>query len=247
MGDRSLTSGHAPATVFLLHGLARGPRSLRKMGHALQAAGFEVHNLSYPCRRLSLLALVDLMRARLGTIEPAAGAEPLASSVGHSLGGLVLRAVLADPPPPWRASRLVTIAAPHQGARIAGPLLRRSAMRRFFGPVLADLAWQSAALRALPRQPGVLEIGAIAGRGRFRPLVPAAWINARLGLIANTDGTVELASAYGAPWLPPFQDCIDVDCGHTFIAAHPETVRQTIAFLTRGSFEHGPRRLVHEA
>jgi hypothetical protein len=70
--------------------------------------------------------------------------------------------------------------------------------------------------------------------------VPAAWINAWLGLIATTDGTVELASACGAPWLPPFRDCIKVDCGHTFIAAHPETVRQTVAFLTRGSFEHGP-------
>ena len=216
------------------------------MARALQAAGFAVQNLSYPCRRLSLRALVDLVHARLGAIQPAAGAAPIASGVGHSLGGLVLRAVLADPPPPWRPSRLVTIAAPHQGARIAGPLLRHSAARRFFGPVLADLAWESPALRALPTQPGNLEIGAIAGRGRFRPFVPAAWINARLGLIATTDGTVERASACGAPWLPPFQDCIDVNCGHTFIAAHPETVRQTIAFLTRGSFEHGPKSAAHE-
>jgi triacylglycerol esterase/lipase EstA (alpha/beta hydrolase family) len=140
MGDRPLT-GRAPATVFLLHGLARGSRSLKKMARALQAAGFEVHNLSYPCRKLPLRALVDLVHARIGAIEPASGADPLASGVGHSLGGLVLRAVLADPPPPWRPSRLVTVAAPHQGARIVGSLLPHWAARRFFGPVLADLTW----------------------------------------------------------------------------------------------------------
>lgn len=207
------------------------------MARALQAAGFEVRNLSYPCRKLALQDLVELVRARLAAIEPPAGAEALAFGVGHSLGGLVLRAVLADPPPPWCPSRLVTIATPHRGARLVEPLLRHAAARRFFGPVLADLAWESLALRALPCHSGDLEIGAIAGRGRFRPLVPAAWINARLGLIATTDGTVELGSACGAPWLPPFRDCIEVDCGHTFIAAHPQTVRQTIAFLRRGSFE----------
>lgn len=211
------------------------------MALALQAAGFDVQNLSYPCRRLPLAELVDLVRATLAARRPAPGGEPLAHGVGHSLGGVVLRAVLDDPPSPWRPGRLVSIAAPHRGARVVSPLLRNSAARRFFGPVLADLAWDSPALRALPRQTGALEIGAIAGRGRFRPMVPAAWVNARLGLIATTDGTVERESACGAPWLPPFQDCIDVDCGHTFIAARAETIRQTLAFLARGSFEHGPR------
>jgi pimeloyl-ACP methyl ester carboxylesterase len=195
------------------------------MALALQAAGFDVQNLSYPCRRLPLGELVDLVRATLAAREPALGAEPLAYGVGHSLGGLVLRAVLAEPPSPWRAGRLVSIAAPHRGARVVAPLLRNAAARRFFGPVLADLAWESPALRALPRPTGALEIG----------------VNARLGLTATTDGTVERDSACGAPWLPPFQDCIEVDCGHTFIAARAETIRQTLAFLVRGSFEHGPR------
>jgi hypothetical protein len=211
------------------------------MALALQAAGFDVQNLSYPCRRLPLGELVDLVRATLAAREPALGAEPLAYGVGHSLGGLVLRAVLAEPPSPWRAGRLVRIAAPHRGARVVAPLLRNAAARRFFGPVLADLAWESPALRALPRPTGALEIGAIAGRGRFRPFVPAAWVNVRLSLTATTDGTVERDSACGAPWLPPFQDCIEVDCGHMFIAARAETIRQTLAFLVRGSFEHGPR------
>jgi hypothetical protein len=211
------------------------------MALALQSAGFDVRSLSYPCRRLPLGELVDVVRATLAAHSPAPGAEPVAYGVGHSLGGVVLRAVLADPPPPWRPGRLVSIAAPHRGARIVAPLLRNPAARRFFGPVLADLAWESPALRALPRPDSALEIGAIAGRGRFRPFVPAAWINARLGLIASTDGTVERDSACGAPWLPPFQDCIDVDCGHTFIAARAETIRQTLAFLVRGSFEHGRR------
>jgi hypothetical protein len=211
------------------------------MAGALQAAGFDVQNLSYPCRRLPLLELVDVVRTTLAARKPAGAAQPVAHGVGHSLGGVVLRAVLAEPPPPWRPGRLVSIAAPHRGARVVAPLLRNPAARSFFGPVLADLAWESPALRALPRQSGALEVGAIAGCGRFRPFVPAAWVNARLGLIATTDGTVERDSACGAPWLPPFQDWTDVDCGHTFITARAETIRQTLAFLARGSFDHGVR------
>ncbi|MGH6944131.1 MAG: esterase/lipase family protein [Geminicoccaceae bacterium] len=179
--SRALSAGH----LLLLHGLAREPGSLRRMAVALQAAGFDVANLSYPTRRRTLGALVEFVRARLAALEPPPGAEPVVHGVGHSLGGVVLRAHASD----------------H----------------------------------------GELAIGAIAGCGRFRLLVPAAWINARLGLIATTDGTIERDSAFGAPWLAPFADCIEVDCGHTLIATRPDTIRQTIAFLTRGEFEREPK------
>lgn len=119
-----------PGTVLLLHGLARGPGSLRRMALALQAAGFDVSNLSYPTRRRTLGALVELVHAKLAALEPPSSVEPVVHGVGHSLGGVVLRAVLAEPPPPWRAGRLVTIAAPHRGARVVGPMLRNIAARR---------------------------------------------------------------------------------------------------------------------
>jgi triacylglycerol lipase len=207
------------------------------MVRALEASGFRALNLACPTRVLGLAALIDYVRRRLQeTVAP--GEAPVLHGVGHSLGGVVLRAVLADPPPPWRAGRLVTIASPHRGARIVAPLLRRRVMQRWFGPVLADLAWESSALRACAAcGPGTVEVGAIFGGGRFQPLVPAAWINARLGISGMTDGTVEAASACGAPWWPVFKDCLEVRRGHTFIASDPQVIRQTLAFLANGRFD----------
>lgn len=206
------------------------------MERALAGAGWRTLNPGHPTRRLDLPGLVAHVRAYLEAVAPD---EPTTlHGVGHSLGGVVLRAVLADPPAPWRAGRLVTVGSPHRGARLVDVLLRWRAARVFYGPVLADLRWDSDALRALAaRGPGEVEVGAIAGAGRFRPLVPGTLINARLGLVAaETDGTIEYRSAFGAPWWPPFNDTLAVDAGHTFIAAHPEVVRQTLHFLRHGRF-----------
>jgi triacylglycerol lipase len=212
------------------------------MTGALEASGFHALNLAYPTRTLRLAALIDFVGRRLQEMPAPGEARPVLHGVGHSLGGIVLRALLADPPPPWRAGRLVTIASPHRGARIVAPLLRNRAMRRWFGPVLADLAWESSALRACAGcGPGTVEVGAIFGAGRFQPFVPAAWINARLGLSGMTDGTVEAASACGAPWWPDFEDCLEVRRGHTFIVADPQVIRQTLAFLSNGRFDRAGR------
>jgi triacylglycerol lipase len=208
------------------------------MARALEASGFRTLNPAYPTRRLALKGLIEFVRGRLPEADAPEKAQPVLHGVGHSLGGVVLRALLADPPPPWRAGRLVTIGSPHRGARVVTPLLRSRALCRWFGPVLADLAWESRALRSCAdRGPGRVEVGAIFGAGRFQPLVPAAWINARLGLIGGTDGTVEADSACGAPWWPAFSDCLEVRCGHSFIAADPRVIRQTLAFLADGRFD----------
>jgi triacylglycerol lipase len=238
MGRETEDRSPPRAMVLLLHGLGRTPVSLRRMTRAIEARGFRALNLAYPTRTLGLAGLIDFVRGRLQAVEAPDEVPPVLHGVGHSLGGVVLRAMLADPPSPWRPGRLVTIASPHRGARVVAPLLRSRAICRWFGPVLADLAWESSALRACAsRGCGAVEVGAIFGAGRFQPFVPAAWINARLGLREVTDGTVEAESACGAPWWPAFADCLEVSCGHTFIAAHPEVIRQTVAFLSNGRFD----------
>jgi len=230
-------------TVVLLHGLSRTHFSMRRMANGLEKAGFRVLNSGYPTRVLGLAGLVDYVRRRLVAQAPPPDGEPVLHGVGHSLGGVVLRGVLADPPAAWRAGRLVTIAAPHRGARIVELLLRHAPLRRWYGPVLADLAWECDSLRALATHgAGTVEVGAIFGSARFLPLSPATLINAGLGL-QGTDGTVERSSACGAPWWPPFEDCIEVRRGHTFIAADPAVIRQTVAFLKNGRFNHTAERV----
>ena len=45
--------------VVLLHGLGRGPGSMRKIEHALDAAGYLVWNEGYPSRSASVEDLAD--------------------------------------------------------------------------------------------------------------------------------------------------------------------------------------------
>src|SRR5918994_2013978 len=205
-------------TVVLLHGLGRGRISMWPLERALRRRGYDVINLHHPTRRLDLAGLAGFVRERLATMVPDPGRTPTLHGVGHSLGGLVLLAVMLDPPPPWQAHRLVTLGSPYRGARIAADLAPWRAARQFFGPVLADLAPGSAALRAaLAEHPRRLEVGVIAGAGRLRPLAPAVLLDRRRGLMRTTDGTAELRSALGASWLFPQADRLIVEVGHAML------------------------------
>jgi hypothetical protein len=224
-------------TVVLLHGLARGPLSMWPLERALRRRGFDVINRGYPTRRLDLAGLTGLVRSRLAALAPGPGRTPILHGVGHSLGGLVLLAVLQDPPPPWQALRLVTLGSPHRGAGIAAQLVLWRAARLFFGPVLADLAPASGARRtALARRSAPLEVGTIAGSGRPRPLAPAVLLDRRRAMLRATDGTVELRSALGGSWLFPRTDRLIVDAGHWQLPASPAVIRATLAFLEHGRF-----------
>lgn len=224
----------AEETVLLLHGLARSRWSMWAMERALKRRGYAVLNFAHPTRRQSLDALVTHLATRVGGIRPAPGRSNRLHAVGHSLGGIVLLALFARMPEPWQPGRLVAIGSPFQGAKVADVVGGWRLARSFFGPVLRDLGWQSEALRALAAD-GV-EIGAIAGGGRFAVLNPGSLINARLGVLRDSDGTVEIAAALGAPWLKPFADQLQVEAGHAFLPARPAVIEATLHFLEHGRF-----------
>ncbi len=229
----------ARETVLLLHGLARGPLSMWPLARALRGAGYDAINLAYPTRRLDLAGLTAFVRAQLAARQPAPGRTTTLHGVGHSLGGVVLLAVLLDPPPPWRPHRLVTLGSPHRGAAIAARLASWRAAQRWFGPVLADLTPASTARRrAGATSPPALELGLIAGAGRPRPLAPAVLLDYRRALMRTTDGTVELRSALGAPRTAR----LVVDTGHWALPTAPAAIRATLAFLAQGHFGEAGER-----
>jgi pimeloyl-ACP methyl ester carboxylesterase len=207
------------------------------MERALKRQGYAVLNFAHPTRRQSLDALVAHLAARIGGIRPAPGRSNRLHGVGHSLGGIVLLALFARMPEPWQAGRLVAIGSPFQGAKVADVVAGWRLGRGLFGPVLRDLGWESAALRGLAAD-GV-EVGAIAGGGRFAILNPGSVINARLGVLKQSDGTVETAAALGAPWLPPFADRLQVEAGHALMPARPGVIQGTLHFLEHGRFAGG--------
>jgi triacylglycerol lipase len=216
----------AGARVILLHGLGRTRRSMARLARALDRAGFRPQCWSYPSRAYALLPQIAAIRSRIEAL--AADGTPI-HFVGHSLGAILLRGALAQPAGRFSDSRLVMIAPPNQGARLAARLLPLPGSGWFFGPALVDLAEGSAALATLA-PPGV-STGIIAGTRRFSPVNPGSW----LSLLYDDrpgDGTVALEETR----LGPPAESVTVLAEHTFISSHPETRRQTLAFLREGHF-----------
>ncbi|OIN93124.1 MAG: hypothetical protein AUJ20_05285 [Comamonadaceae bacterium CG1_02_60_18] len=146
-----LASGQTPGQlpVLLVHGYLCNHRvwdevalALRKQGHAVLAVDLE-----------PLFTSIDdyaaLLNRQLDTLLAQTGA-PQAVLVGHSMGGLAIRAWLRAYGS-QRAARILTLGTPHQGTRIASAsATANGAQMVWHSGWLADLAAsEDAAQRAL--------------------------------------------------------------------------------------------------
>jgi hypothetical protein len=82
--------------VLLIHGLTRTPLSLIGLARDLRRAGHQTEQVAYSGAVESFPRIVARVRRRLGAAARGAGSYAV---VGHSLGGLIVRAAL-DPWPP---------------------------------------------------------------------------------------------------------------------------------------------------
>lgn len=206
--------------VVLLHGLARGQGSMAKLGTFLRKRGFETWSHTYPSRRHSIAYLASALTEQL---VDAAGARPL-HAVTHSMGGIVVRH-LQDPRLRW--SRIVMLAPPNQGSRLAAGLVRNPLFQWFYGPAGSELA-EAAAWPAPPAPFGV-----IAGT-RSRALTnPTSWtIGRRFPSGVKNDGTVAVEETK----LPGMTAFAEVDATHTWIMNAREAQRLTLVYLQNGRF-----------
>ena len=74
--------------VVLLHGMGRGPNSMKSMAKFLEEKNFEVHNLAYPSTKLPIASLArDLA---LGPLAGLVTDDAELHFVTHSLGSIVV-------------------------------------------------------------------------------------------------------------------------------------------------------------
>jgi hypothetical protein len=163
--------------ILLVHGLWRTPlsfarlaRRLRRQGHATEQFGYAAVAESYP-------RIVDRLARRLELIARAETAEAertprLAHGyvvVGHSLGGVLLRAALAraSGPPP---RHLLMLGTPNRSPRLARTFSVLWPYRWLLGQCgahLADPAFY--ATLPPPRVPYTILAGTAGPRGRLSP------------------------------------------------------------------------------
>ena len=214
-----------PATVILLHGYGRSSYSMLPLERRLEAAGFTVHNIGYPSMRRSPPELVS----RLGQeLDLCCKSAPRVHFVTHSLGGILVRAYLAEHQLP-NMGRVVMLAPPNQGSELADMVNGSSVLSAILGPTATQLG---TGMDSLPKRlpPPWFEIGVIAGVDEFNPL--GDWLVPK-----PSDGTVSVASTQ----LGGMSDFVTVPKSHTFIMWSTEVADYVIRFLRTGRFQGSGR------
>lgn len=135
--------------VVLIHGLYHNASAWFLFRHRLRQAGFgDVRTYSYPSYCKPFEAIVGGLAQ---SVVQAAQASPTGTVllVGHSLGGLVIRAACASTGLRGRVAGIVTLGTPHKGSILAG-LLAHGRLGRGLKPGGEVLE----AVRALSACPG---------------------------------------------------------------------------------------------
>jgi pimeloyl-ACP methyl ester carboxylesterase len=213
--------------VVLLHGLGRTDRAMRPLESALTRAGYRVHNLAYPSLAEQPAQLVAIVQQQVDAC--CAHAEKL-HFVTHSLGGLLVRAALAERP---RANlgRVVMLAPPNNGSEYGDLAHEASASAAERVPAIAALGTDAESFaHALP--PPSYEVGVIAGTRTVNPL-DAALVQ------GESDGAVSVESAR----LAGMTDFLTVDATHSSIRRRADVHAQVIVFLREGRFQHAAARV----
>lgn len=119
--------------VVLIHGLWLSGWSLALQARRLRRLGYDVHLFSWSAVRKNFRANADGLEKFLRTLD-----APTIHLVGHSLGGVLIRALLHYFPA-QRPGRIVTWGSPHQGSLAAVSLARTAFGRWILGACIAEL------------------------------------------------------------------------------------------------------------
>ncbi len=207
--------------VILLHGLGRSERAMSWIGRRIMNAGYTIHNIGYPSRKKS----VEELAAGLASQVEACCNTPGSTLhfVTHSMGGIVLRALLADSRPE-NLGRVVMLAPPNRGTELVDELEKSEFFRWAAGPAAQQLGTGEASV-AVKLGPADFEVGVITGDRSHNP------IGSRM-IPGKDDGTVGVESAK----LEGMADFLIVDENHNRILRSQPVAREVVFFLRNGRF-----------
>jgi triacylglycerol lipase len=191
--------------VLLVHGHGAHPVLLEPLRRALARQGYHAINWRYPSLRGSIEKHAAQLAAKAREIDEEEGVARL-HFVGHSMGAIVVRSALAVQRP-RKLGRVVLLAPPNHGARLADLALR------LFG------RWPSAA-KELSSHPGSYVNGLEPATDLDYGIIAASW-----------DHAVSLDSTH----LPGERDHITLRGLHT-LPLHWRTPAQIAYFLREGRF-----------
>lgn len=210
--------------VVLAHGLGRSDWAMWQFAQKLENANYKVCRLDYATIGKSVEAVITETDSQINACIKHA---PKVHFVGHSLGGLVIRAYLQNNQQKLLGSKvgeIVLIGTPNKGSELADHL-RESWLMKLAGGVSQTL---------------------VTGSSSFGNRIKESYFN--LGVIAGTksssltdkhfkgenDGLVSVESTK----LKSMSDFITLEVGHSQMRYSQAVAEQTIHFLQKGVFKH---------
>lgn len=208
--------------VVLMHGLIRSATAMKRIEWAFEEKGYRVINVNYPSSKLSI---EDAARLTLARIVETEAWDPTVRIhfVTHSQGGIILRAYLANHPPP-NLGRVVMIAPPNHGSELVDKFKGFPFFKFFTGPAGQELGTDADSTpQKLP--PASFELGVIAGDRTLNPFYS-------MFLPGPDDGKVSVASTR----LEGMGDFVVVHSSHTYLPWRRRVVDECVHFVTEGRF-----------
>ncbi len=211
---------HAKDIVIMLHGIARSSSHMEPLAQAVEDAGFEVLNITYPSTDYNLRTLARWVHhEHLQHIAP----ERKVHFVGYSMGGLLTRTIL-NHHRPENLGRVLFLATPHKGSEVADWWQDIKAYQLIYGVAGQQLITDESVREGLFGAVDY-EAGTIIGTATIDPF--SSYI-----IPEDDDGKVSVLSAQ----LDGVKDSVMVDASHTFFPSNDEVQRQTVHFLKFGEF-----------
>ena len=217
--------------VILLHGLGRTRNSMHAMGQYLQKhSDYPIVNIGYATSR----ARVQDHAQSLDQVISGLSRVNEISFVAHSLGNLVIRHYLKDirkrSVPRPRLGRIVMLAPPNQGSKMAERFKGNRIVRTMWGLSGDEIAlhWPRLSSQlAVPNCP----FGIIAGKSELT-VINNPLIDGNNDLVVTVEET-RLAGA---------DDFLVVPAAHSFLMDHPQVKAATLRFLQHGYFQSEAKR-----
>lgn len=210
-------------TVVLLHGIKKTSACMRKFARHLEGLGYKVRNLDYPSTRLPIEKIAE--RIELEIEDAAESTDGNVHLIGHSMGGLIIRAVLKNYRPS-NLGRVIMIGTPNKGSQVADFLQSVPLYKKLYGPAGQQLITDQSGFADI-FGPVDFDLGIIAGNRTVDPI--SSFI---IGYSRPNDGKVAVENTK----LEGAADHIVVATNHTFFPTSKVMWRQAEVFLDNGVF-----------